>query len=115
MSRYTWQSFSKEKGVELNDQYFLVYCETIEKTYEFEEELQDKFGFIGIPASGGALPSGPWIYANLNTKYMFIGKIGVNLLSGPVVGNHALTRTEFLEIVNIFMKYEGLSMLVFPK
>ena len=111
----TWQRISDERGIPLNDQYFMVYCETKEKMYEFRKKLYEEYDFIFIDAYSGGLPTGPWIYANLNSKFMFYGNIGVNLLSGPVVGDHALTMEEFIQIADIYRKYKGYSLLVFSE
>lgn len=111
----TWQSISRERGTPLNDQYFMVYCETKEKMYDFRERMKENYGFEFIPAYSGGLLTGPWMYFNLNTRFMFYGNIGVNVLSGPVIGEHALTMDEFVQIADIYKKYEGKSLLAFTE
>ena len=110
----TWKQYSEEQGVELNDQYFLIYCGNNDRTSECMKQLHSQYGFKGIPVGAGSLPRGPWFYANINTRFMFTGTIGVNTLSGPVIGNHALTMDDFLEILDIYERYKGYGLLKFP-
>ncbi len=51
----TWKQCSEEQGVELNDQYFLIYCGSNEKTREFMEQLHSQYEFKRIPVSAGSL------------------------------------------------------------
>ena len=108
-----WKDYSKLNDIPINDQYFLVYCETREKMEAFARMLQKEYGFKKIYVNPGTIPRGPWIYINLNTKLMFHGNIGVDVLKGPVVGDHAITMEEFLQIVRIYRKYEGYGLLNF--
>ena len=110
-----WKEFSEKHGIPVNDQYFLVYCETREKMEAYARMLQKEYGFKKIYVNPGTIPRGTWIYINLNTKLMFHGNIGVDVLDGPVVGNHALTMDEFILIADIYRKYEGHRLLVFPE
>ena len=111
----TWQNISKKRGIPLNDQFFLVYCETKEKMYGFERTLKERYGFEFIRAYSGGLLVGPWMYVNLNTGFMFYGNVGADIISGPVIGDHALTMEEFILIADIYQKYRGFSLLVFSE
>ena len=91
----------------------MVYCETKEKMYDFERRMKEDYGFEFIQAYSRGLLTGPWMYFNLNTKFMFYGNVGVNLLSGPVIGEHALKMDEFVQIAGIYKKYNGKSLLSF--
>jgi hypothetical protein len=109
----TWKNYSKQNDIPINDQYFLIYCETVDKMHEFARILHDSYGLTKIDANPGSIPRGPWIYANLNTKLMFHGNIGVDVLGGPVIGGHAILMEEFIDILEMFKKYDGLKMLQF--
>ena len=52
-----------------------------------------------------------WLYINLNSKKYSGGKNGVSLAA--IVGNHAITLKEFLQIYFIYKKYEGKKPLEF--
>ena len=109
----TWKDYSEEKGIDINDQYFLVYCETVNEMEEFARILNKDYGIHRIDVNPGSIPRGPWLYVNLNTGLMFHGNIGVNVLGGPVIGGHALKMHEFLGILNTYSKYDGLGILEF--
>ena len=109
----TWRNYSKQNNIPINDQYFLIYCETVDRMNEFARILHDSYGLKKIDANPGSIPRGPWIYANLNTKLMFHGNIGVDVLGGPVIGGHAIMMEEFIDILEMFKKYDGLRLLQF--
>ena len=97
-----WKEYLSLNDIPINDQYFLVYCETREKMESYARMLHEEHGFKRINVNPGNIPRGPWVYVNLNTMLMFHGNIGVNVLEGPVIGNHALTMDDFLQIVKIY-------------
>ena len=104
---HTWQSYSKENGIELNDQYFFIRCNNKEETQEYMDFIRDKYGFKSILARSLSIPSIPGFYANLNTRLMFIGNVGLNILSGPIIGDHAISKENFTTILEIFEKYKS--------
>ena len=109
----SWQQYSRDNGIELNDQYFLIGCDDHEETRRTMGFLRDNYGFKPINVGSNSLPRGPWVYANLNTRLMFTGNVGINILSGDVIGNHAVTPEEFFMIADIFEKYKGMNLLQF--
>ncbi len=52
----------------------------------------------------GHFPGINWIYVNLNSKIYAFGIPGVGLTIP--VGNHAITKSEFVQIYNIYKKYD---------
>lgn len=89
----------------------LVYDERLKAGYEsdFYKWLTGngfkswgKHGFFG---------SCPWIYVNLNNKVYAFGMPGIKITQE--FGNHAVTIEEFVEIYNIFEKYQGKKPLEF--
>lgn len=50
-----------------------------------------------------------WIYININSKTYMPGMPGVSF--ADVIGSHAVTFDEFLQIYHIFQKYESLKIM----
>ena len=53
----------------------------------------------------------PWIYVDITAKQYAYGMPGIALME--VLGNHAITVSEFMTIYNIYKKYENKSIFVF--
>ena len=53
----------------------------------------------------------PWAYVDITTKQYAYGMPGVALVG--VLGNHAITISEFMTIYNVFKKYENKDLFVF--
>ena len=50
-----------------------------------------------------------WVYVNLSSKVYAPGMPGIPL--AKAVGNHVITFDEFLQIYDIFKKYDGLDVM----
>lgn len=111
----TWQSISMERGIPLNDQYFMVRCETNEKMYGFRKRMEEEYGFEWIDAASGGIPYGSSMFINLNSGLMFYCNLGVNNLSGSWIGNAAISMDEFIKIVEIYRKHTEHGYFVFRK
>lgn len=59
----------------------------------------------------GFFSSCPWILVNLNNKLYAFGMPGIKITQE--FGNHAVTIEEFMEIYQIFVKYNGKMPLEF--
>jgi len=108
-----WQNISKERGIPLNDQYFMVRCETNEKMYAFARHMKETYGFELIDACSGGIPFGASMFFNLTTGFMFYVNLGLNNLSGPWIGDVSITMEEFTEIVEIYRRHTENGSFVF--
>ncbi len=111
----TWQRISDERGIPLNDQYFMVRCETTEKMYEFRKRMEKEYGLEWIDAASGGIPYGAGMFINLNSGLMFYCNLGANNLSGPWIGNKAISMDEFVQIAEIYRKHTEKGLFDFRK
>ncbi len=89
----------------------LVYDESLKEGYEsnFYKWLREN----GFKSWGkhGFFDGCPWIFVNLNNKIYAFGMPGIQITQE--FGNHAVTIDEYMEIYNIFEKYQGKKTLEF--
>ena len=57
-----------------------------------------------------SLPKGQWFFININTKICRVGLIGVGIVK-ELVGKHAISVNDFINIAEIFKKYENYKFL----
>lgn len=108
-----WQNISRERGIPLNDQYFMVRCQTYEKMCEFARNMEKRYGFELIDACSGGIPRGVGMFFNLTTGFMFYVNLGLNNLSGPWIGDMPIMMDEFIEIVEIYRRHTENGHFVF--
>ena len=88
---------------------FLVYDKAIDGNDTFTKWLNDN-GFSKWDKHG--YYSGcSWVYINLNNRLYAPGMPGIAITS--VLGNHAITISEFKTIYKIYEKYDGNDVFVF--
>lgn len=88
---------------------FLVYDESFRKhRCDFYQWMLSE-GFTGGTKHGDY--GCPWFHVSITKKQFAHGMPGVQIVQ--VTGNHAVTLEEFMEIYNIFKKYEGKKPLEF--
>ena len=91
----------------------MVRCETTEKMYEFRDRMEKDYGFEWIDAASGGIPYGASMFINLTTGFMFYCNLGVNNLSGPWIGDKAISMYEFIQIAEIYRKHTKYGYFVF--
>ena len=96
----------------MNNVYFLVKYDSAIGNYDFDSE--DEYGLVNyLKGEGFSCMAGyygcPWYFIDINEKIYKPGRPGVKY--GKVIGNHAITFYEFVQIYEMYKKYKGKKLL----
>ena len=106
-----------EQTLSANSSCFLIKDERLKKDWHltaiYDFLKQEGFSGANVGTNLGCREGIDWLYINIYSKVFAKGRAGIAL--AKVVGDHAITFDEFVNIYNIYKRYEGFSILKMTK